>query len=215
MKRVVLFCVVLFLLTLVVGCRLLSQKETEEPKKTTQAVTTETSEGQEPSKTPSDEVISGAKVAILETNKGKIIIKFFPEKAPHTVENFIKLAKSGFYDGVKFHRVEPGFVIQGGDPLSKDDDPSNDGMGGPGYTVKAEFNDLSHVTGTVAMARRAYDPDSAGSQFYICLAPQPQLDGQYTIFGQVVDGVDVVQKIEVGDVIKKITLADLGDIGCD
>lgn len=211
MKRVVLFGGLFSLLILATGCRLLSQKKAELAKETTQTVTTMTLEPQEASETSTDKVISEAKVAILETSKGKIIIKFFHEKAPNTVENFIKLAKSGFYDGIKFHRVEPGFVVQGGDPLSKDDDLNNDGMGGPGYTIKAEFNDLPHLTGTVAMARQAYNPDSAGSQFYICLAPQPQLDGQYTVFGQVIDGMDVVRKIEVGDAIKKITLADLDE----
>ncbi len=214
MKRIVLFVVLLCLFVLTFGCRLSSQKKAEEPKEATQA-TTEATQSQEATEAASDKVISGTQVAIIETNKGKIIIKFFPEKAPNTVDNFIKLAKLGFYHGIKFHRVEPGFVVQGGDPLSKDDDPNNDGMGGPGYTIKAEFNDLPHVTGTVAMARRAYDPDSAGSQFYICLSPQPRLDGQYTVFGQVIDGMDVVRKIEVGDVIKKVTLADLGEIGCD
>lgn len=148
---------------------------------------------------------AGAQVAILETSKGKIVFKFFPEKAPGTLENFIKLAQSGFYDGTRFHRVEPGFVVQGGDPNSKDDDPNNDGRGGPGYTIKAEFNDLRHLTGTVAMAR-SDPPDSAGSQFYICLAPQPDLDGRYTIFGQVIEGMDIVLQIQIGDTLSKVTI---------
>lgn len=149
---------------------------------------------------------AGTQVAVLETAKGRIVFKFFPANAPNTVANFIKLAQSGFYDGTKFHRVEPGFVIQGGDPLSKDDDPSNDGSGGPGYTIKAEFNDLKHLDGTVAMARTPQDPDSAGSQFYICLGPQPFLDKQYTVFGQVIEGLDVVRQIAKYDVVTKATI---------
>ncbi len=139
--------------------------------------------------------------AIIELAKGgRIVIEFYPNDAPNTVDNFIKLAQKGFYDGLKFHRVVPGFVVQGGDPLG-------DGTGGPGYTIKAEFNSRKHLTGTVAMAR-ATDPDSAGSQFYICLEPQPGLDGQYTVFGQVIEGMDLVKGIKVGDVMKKITIVD-------
>ncbi len=143
--------------------------------------------------------------AIIETNKGKIVFSFYPNKAPNTVQNFIKLANSGFYNGIKWHRVVPGFVIQGGDPLSKDSDPNNDGTGGPGYTIKAEFSDLHHVEGAVAMAR-SEDPDSAGSQFYICLGTLPDLDGKYTIFGQVTEGMDVVKSIQVGDVMKRVSI---------
>jgi cyclophilin family peptidyl-prolyl cis-trans isomerase len=143
----------------------------------------------------------------IKTNKGNIVFELYPDKAPETVKSFIKLANSGYFNGIKWHRVEPGFVIQGGDPLSKDNDPSNDGTGGPGYTVKAEFNDLKHLTGTVAMARMGNDINSAGSQFYICLAPAPFLDGQYTIFGNVVDGMNVVNSIRVGDVMQKVTIS--------
>lgn len=138
-------------------------------------------------------------VAVIETAKGTIVFKFFPADAPKTVENFKKLAGEKFYDGLTFHRVvkEPRpFVIQGGDPRG-------DGTGGPGYTIRAEFNGRPHLEGTVAMARAA-DPDSAGSQFYICLAPQPFLDGQYTVFGQVVEGMDVVHAIERGDGMKRV-----------
>jgi len=127
------------------------------------------------------------KVAVLYTSMGKIVFEFYPEDAPKTVENFIKLAQSGFYNGLKFHRVIKGFVIQTGCPRG-------DGTGGPGYTIKAEFNKRKHLAGTVAMARSS-DPDSAGSQFYICLKPQPGLDGKYTVFGQVIEGMDVVEKI--------------------
>ena len=133
-------------------------------------------------------------VAVIETRFGKITFRFFTEDAPKTVENFEKLAASGFYNGTTFHRVIPGFVIQGGDPNTRDDGRSNDGMGGPGYTIPAEFNSHKHLRGTVAMARGA-DPNSAGSQFYICVAPQPGLDGKYTVFGQVVEGMNVVDKV--------------------
>lgn len=153
----------------------------------------------EPARTASGKV----PYAIIETNRGRIVIKLFPEKAPRTVENFIKLANEKFYDGIRWHRVEPGFVIQGGDPLSRDNDPSNDGLGGPGYTIPDEFNDLPHLEGTVAMAHSAF-PNSGGSQFYICLAPQPSLDGKYTVFGQTVEGLDVVHAIRVGDVMKTV-----------
>ncbi len=135
-------------------------------------------------------------VVTIVTNKGTIVIELYPDVAPHTVENFKKLAKSGFYNGVSFHRYVPGFVIQGGDP-------SGNGTGGPGYTIKAEFNSKKHLAGTVAMARRA-DPDSAGSQFYICLAPTPHLDGQYTVFGQVIEGMDVVMQLRAGDIMKEV-----------
>jgi peptidyl-prolyl cis-trans isomerase B (cyclophilin B) len=132
--------------------------------------------------------------AIIETKLGAIELVFVPDKAPKHVENFIKLAKSGFYNGTIFHRVIPGFVIQGGDPNTKKEDTSQYGMGGPGYTVKAEFNDRPHERGTLSMAR-AQDPDSAGSQFFIVLARTPHLDGKYTVFGRVVKGMEVVDKI--------------------
>ncbi|MDI6809022.1 MAG: peptidylprolyl isomerase [Candidatus Eisenbacteria bacterium] len=130
----------------------------------------------------------------METNIGRIVFKFFPKEAPVTVKSFEKLAKSGFYDGCTFHRVIPGFMIQGGDPNSKDDDRSNDGMGGPGYTVKAEFNWHKHTRGAVSMAR-SQDPNSAGSQFFIVQKDASHLDNQYTIFGDVIEGLDIVDKI--------------------
>ena len=136
----------------------------------------------------------GGDTAVIETSMGTIKIKFFPDKAPGHVENFKKLAKSGFYDGTTFHRVIPGFMIQGGDPNSKDDDRSNDGMGGPNYKIKAEFNDTHHKRGIVSMAR-SQDPDSAGSQFFICVADADFLDGKYTAFGEVTEGMAVVDKI--------------------
>jgi len=132
--------------------------------------------------------------AIIETNLGNIELKFFPEVAPNHVNNFIELAKKGFYDGSTFHRVIPGFMIQGGDPNSKNPDRSKQGMGGPGYTLKAEFNNKPHKRGILSMAR-AQHPDSAGSQFFICVADSFFLDRQYTVFGEVVSGMEVADKI--------------------
>src|SRR5208283_1625757 len=132
--------------------------------------------------------------ALIETKFGNIELKFFPDVAPNHVNNFIELASKGFYDGTTFHRVIPGFMIQGGDPNSKNHDKSTHGMGGPGYTLKAEFNDKPHKRGTLSMARAA-SPDSAGSQFFICVADSPFLDKQYTVFGEVVSGMDVIDKI--------------------
>jgi peptidylprolyl isomerase/peptidyl-prolyl cis-trans isomerase B (cyclophilin B) len=140
-------------------------------------------------------------VVTMKTTKGTIKFTLLPQYAPLTVENFIKLAKKKFYDGLTFHRVVPGFVIQGGDP-------AGNGSGGPGWTIKGEFSERKHLLGTVAMARTP-DPNSAGSQFYICLGALPSLDGQYATFGQVFDGLDVVQKIVVGDKMLKVTVADV------
>ncbi len=125
---------------------------------------------------------------------GEIVLRFFPDVAPNHVSNFVKLAKQGFYNGTTFHRVIPGFMIQGGDPNSKNPDRSTHGMGGPGYRIKAEFNSRPHKRGTLSMAR-ANDPDSAGSQFFICVADAPFLDWQYTVFGEVVSGMEVVDKV--------------------
>jgi peptidyl-prolyl cis-trans isomerase B (cyclophilin B) len=121
-------------------------------------------------------------------------LEFFPQKAPKHVENFIKLAKSGFYDGTLFHRVIPNFMIQGGDPNTKEEDKSKSGMGGPGYHVKAEFNDIPHTRGILSMARSQH-PDSAGSQFFIMVNTSTHLDGKYTAFGKVVKGMEVADKI--------------------
>ena len=149
-----------------------------------------------------------AKGAVITLEKGgEIAIDFFPSDAPKTVENFVKLAGEGFYDGTTFHRVEPGFVVQAGDPLSKTL-PAGDrrlGTGGPGYKVKAEFNKQKHDRGVVAMAR-SQDPDSAGSQFYITLGAAPHLDGKYTVFGRVTSGMNAVDGIRVGDRIKSIKI---------
>jgi peptidyl-prolyl cis-trans isomerase B (cyclophilin B) len=132
--------------------------------------------------------------AVLETKFGEITLKFFPEVAPKHVNSFIELASSGFFDGTTFHRVVPGFVIQGGDPNSKSEDRSQHGTGGPGYTLEAEFSNIPHKRGTLSMARAA-DPNSAGSQFFICVADAAFLDGQYTVFGEVSEGMDVVDQI--------------------
>ncbi|HHL40300.1 MAG TPA: peptidylprolyl isomerase [Deltaproteobacteria bacterium] len=132
--------------------------------------------------------------AVIETRYGDMEIRFFPEAAPRHVENFIKLAKKGFYDGTIFHRVIPGFMIQGGDPNTKGPNKSTYGMGGPGYTIDAEFNEISHRRGIVSMAR-ARDPNSAGSQFFIVVKDSPFLDRQYTVFGEVVSGMEVADKI--------------------
>jgi len=132
--------------------------------------------------------------AVIETKFGNIELRFFPDVAPNHVNNFIELAKKGFYDGTIFHRVIPGFMIQGGDPNTKGEDRSRYGTGGPGYSLKAEFNNRPHKRGTLSMARTA-NPDSAGSQFFICVADAPFLDGKYTVFGEVVSGMDVVDKI--------------------
>jgi peptidyl-prolyl cis-trans isomerase B (cyclophilin B) len=133
--------------------------------------------------------------AVIKTNVGEMVVEFWPDVAPKTVENFKSLAKKGFYDGTAFHRIVQGFMIQGGDPLTKEAARERDwGTGGPGHTVKAEFNDRSHQRGVLSMARSS-DPDSAGSQFFICLGDASFLDGKYTAFGKLVSGDDVLGKI--------------------
>ena len=134
-------------------------------------------------------------VAVIETTEGTMVIEFWPDVAPKTVENFKKLARDGFYDGTAFHRIIKGFMIQGGDPNTKDPaKESTYGTGGPGYKVKAEFNPRPHVKGVISMAR-SRDPDSAGSQFFICDGVAKSLDGQYTAFGKLLKGEDVLDKI--------------------
>jgi len=134
-------------------------------------------------------------VAVIKTTHGEIVLAFWPDVAPKTVENFKALAKKGFYDGTCFHRIVQGFMVQGGDPLTKD--PSQEsrwGTGDPGYKLKAEFNDKPHVRGVISMAR-SQDPDSAGSQFFICLGDARFLDRQYTAFGQLIKGDEVLAKL--------------------
>jgi cyclophilin family peptidyl-prolyl cis-trans isomerase len=136
--------------------------------------------------------------ARITTPKGDIVFTFYPDDAPLHSAAFIKLARAGFYDGLTFHRYEPGFVIQGGDP-------SGNGTGGPGYNLEAEFSERPHIQGTVAMARSS-NPNSAGSQFYICLDAAPFLNRQYTVFGHVVEGQNVVDRIRAGDAMTKVAI---------
>ena len=140
-------------------------------------------------------------IGVITLEKGgEIRLEFYPEDAPKTVENFVTLAKKGFYNGLNFHRVVPDFVVQGGCP-------KGNGTGGPGYQIKAEFNKQKHVRGTLAMAR-SQDPDSAGSQFYICYGTTPHLDGQYTVFGRVVSGMEHVDRIKQGDKMTSVAITE-------
>src|SRR6266545_4135568 len=161
--------------------------------------------GREPGPGPATHTQGGKKVketAVITMEKGgEITLELFAEDAPKTVENFVTLARKGFYDGLTFHRVEPKFVVQGGDP-------KGNGTGGPGYTIKDEFNKQQHVRGVVAMAR-TQAPNSAGSQFYITLAPAHFLDGKYTVFGKVTGGMEVVDKIRVGDKMKSVKIIEV------
>jgi len=183
-------------------------KETKEVEKTTKPATKEIKTTEK----KMTEEQSKDQIAVIETNMGTFKFKFLKDKAPNTCDNFIKLAEKGYYDGLIYHRVIPNFMIQGGCP-------DGTGMGGPGYSIKAEFNDTKHVPGIVSMAR-SMDPDSAGSQFFVCVAAVPHLDGQYTAFGEVIDGYDVVDKIgkvktQPGDrpvepvIMKKVTIRPL------
>ena len=151
----------------------------------------ETSSMPEASSTP----ITGAPQVTLKTTKGDIVIELYPDKAPVTVANFLKLASAGFYNGVKFHRVIPNFMIQAGDPNTKGDDVSSYGMGGPGYTIDDEFsNGLSNTRGMIAMANTGA-PHSGGSQFFINVKDNTSLDGGYSVFGKVLSGMDVADAI--------------------
>ncbi len=138
-------------------------------------------------------------VAVIKTTQGEMVIRFWPDVAPKTVENFKKLARDGFYDGTAFHRIVKNFMIQGGDPLTKNPAAEDSwGTGGPGYKIKAEFNERPHVRGVISMAR-SQNPDSAGSQFFICLADARFLDRQYTAFGELIKGDDVLGRL--GDTV--------------
>ena len=139
------------------------------------------------------------KKAIIETDKGDIVLELFEKDAPKTVANFIKLIKKGYYNGLTFHRVISDFVIQGGCPVGN-------GTGGPGYTIKCEINPKKHLTGTLSMAHAG--KDTGGSQFFITHSPQPHLDGIHTVFGQVIEGMDVVNAIRQGDVMKQIRVVE-------
>lgn len=162
---------------------------------------------------------TGDEIAVLKTSQGTIRVQLAGKDAPIHVGNFVELAQKGYYDGLKFHRYEPGFVIQGGCPHTRDMTPEEvaagmrspsgrPGTGGPGYRIKGEWTtnpNNVHKDGTLAMARSS-DPDSAGSQFYFCLGPQPFLDGGYTVFGQTIEGLDVIGKLRAGDVIESIVI---------
>jgi cyclophilin family peptidyl-prolyl cis-trans isomerase len=147
-----------------------------------------------------DEKITNKQIRI-STAKGDIVFELLPDVAPITVSNFVYLTEGGYYDGLTFHRREEGFVIQGGDPLGS-------GIGGPGYTIQDEFNDTKHERGIVAMAKTSA-PNSAGSQFYITLAPAYFLDNNYTVFGRVLSGMEIVDQIQVGDIMTKVVVEDL------
>ncbi len=141
------------------------------------------------------------KKAVIKTEKGDITLELFPNEAPGTVENFEKLAKKGFYDGLTFHRVIPDFVIQGGCP-------NGNGTGGPGYTIKCETEGNPHRHGTGALSMAHAGKDTGGSQFFITHSPQPHLDGVHTVFGQVIEGMEVVYEIRPGDVMNKVIVTD-------
>jgi len=217
-RRLIIVCiavVVLAVTALVIGgCGVSEKKESAQGKSSTPASTPASTPSAQSSPTiqgiaklsdfPDGQ--DGANVeAVIKTDKGNIVLTFFPDVAPVTTASFIHLSRTGFYNGTTFHRVVPDFVIQGGDPLSKNPNDPNVGTGGPGYSLPADFNSRPHLAGTLAMAR-SQSPTSGGSQFYICLAAQPSLDGQYTVFGQVASGMDVVNQIKQGDVIREITI---------
>ncbi len=187
---------ILFIVVLLINCTPTENAKTEETKTQPQE-----------EKTMKKEIIEPLAMWIWQNKEGTeedtMIIRFYKETAPGHVENFIKLADKGFYNGNVIFRVEPGFVIQTGSP-------DNTNTGGPGYTIDAEFNDIKHLKGTLAMAR-AMDPNSAGSQYYFALAPLPMLDKKYTVFGQVIENVDLLDKIKKGDYVKEIKIIDARD----
>lgn len=166
---------------------------------------------------------TGEEIAVLTTSKGTIRVQLQGNDAPIHVGNFVELARSGFYDGLKFHRYEPNFVIQGGCPHTRDMTPEavarggrspqggRPGTGGPGHCIKGEWRtnpNNEHLDGTLAMARSSM-PDSAGSQFYFCLGPQPFLDSNYTVFGQTIEGLDVIHNLRAGDVIESVEIENV------
>jgi peptidyl-prolyl cis-trans isomerase B (cyclophilin B) len=190
MKTVVLTCLLSLVLGVSVGCTQSVKIEDKTPK--AEKPKEEKQEGKE------TKTVNTNEVAVIKTAFGEMVVEFWPDVAPKTVENFKKLAKSGFYDGTAFHRIVKGFMVQGGDPLTKD--ASKEalwGTGDPGYKVNAEFNNKSHQRGVLSMARSS-DPNSAGSQFFICLGDASFLDNKYTAFGKVIKGDDVLGKL--GDV---------------
>lgn len=180
----------------------------------------------EENKEESASVNTSNEVAVIKTSEGEMVVQFWSDAAPNTIENFKKLARSGFYNGTIFHRIVKNFMIQGGDPNSKDPAKENRcGEGGPGYKIKAEFSDHSHERGVISMAREP-DPDSAGSQFFICLASVPRLDHQYTTFGKLIKGDDVLGKIgatpvarnsmgEMSKPTKRVVIEKIGIVPAD
>lgn len=140
-----------------------------------------------------------AMTATIETEKGNLVLKLFVDDVPKTVANFVALARDGFYDGTIFHRVIPGFMAQGGDPTGT-------GRGGPGYTFDDEITEHTHVSGTLSMANAG--PNTNGSQFFITYSPQPHLDGKHSVFGQLIEGMDVLKKTEPGDTIKRVIIEE-------
>ncbi len=221
-RRVIIICLLAALLAFAMaggGCGKTEEKA-EEPGE--ESVSMSTTPGPTPGREvgpdgqPVKELVDfpdgqdGADVeAVIRTDKGEIVLNFYPDVAPVTVASFIHLARSGFYNGLRFHRVEPGFVIQGGDPKSIDPNAPDVGTGGPGYNLPAEFNERPHNKGTLSMAR-SQDPNSGGSQFFICLEAQPSLDGQYTVFGETVSGMEVVGAITPGDVMNEVIIRPKG-----
>ena len=186
MKAIASFCAA----ALALG---LSLAQADEPKTETKETVKKTEA--KPASPEENTNVSTNEVAVIKTTEGEMVLEFWPDVAPGHVENFKKLAKKGFYDGTCFHRVIKGFMIQGGDPLTKDDAKQGRwGTGGPGYQIKAEFNDKPHVRGVLSMAR-SNDPNSAGSQFFICHGDPRFLDRQYTAFGKLIKGDDVLEKI--------------------
>ena len=187
MKAIQFICLGLF--ALVAGC------QADDSKTNTTAAATNAPAAVTATASTNAPAAEVKEVGVIKTSLGTMIVEFYPDLAPNHVANFKKLAKSGFYDGQAFHRVIPGFMIQGGDPNTKDDSKKDSwGQGGPGYTIKAEFNSRHHARGILSMARTP-DPDSAGSQFFICHADAGSLDGQYTVFGNLLKGFDVLDKI--------------------
>ncbi len=199
--RFMLSCLVALLVGIGFGCSS-KQGQTGQPATASKAQekSVEPARGEQAEPAKGEPMASGKEdVAVIETSLGKIVMKFHDKEAPQHAANFRKLAAEGFYNGCTFHRVIPNFMIQGGDPLSKDEDRSNDGTGGPGYTIPAEIK-VKHTRGAVAAARQGdqVNPEkrSSGSQFFICIADLPHLDqGGYTVFGQVIEGMDIVDKI--------------------
>lgn len=208
------------------GCSAQASKDTTQSGGQSESTATSESPfpGEEPLYTPAYKP-NGDEVAVIKTTKGTIKVKLFGKEAPIHVGNFVELARKGFYDNIKFHRYIAGFVIQGGDPQTKDmtpeevvklaaDDYGPLGTGGPGYTIKGEFdpavNPHKHTKGALAMAR-AGSPDSAGSQFYFALEPLARLDGSYTVFGEVTEGLEVMEQLRIGDVIESVAIENAAE----